>query len=301
MHFDEDLKKKLVEAVYKQPSAIKNKCIAIARQLSLIYGEEKSLNESLNRHGHESFQRMRELHGEVLATLFEGSGAALADPDTFFTKEEQEMPEFTQAAVRVERKGWWGRILAAVPDIEETIEPEDKDVLEFLSDVNVITEPTRPVYTVEFSFESNPYFHNDCLRVEVIRSVEGEEVVELRATPIQWKDGKDLTTATKKTKNRGKNRPQKTITVRKPSFFLNFTSLCEPEESHDEEEEDEEAPPCDAKIFYNACQVFETIRFELLPCLAPLLLGVKVPLLGETALPTDLGASAAAKPECKAQ
>lgn len=298
MHIGEELRAELVEAVYRQAGGARAKCVALARQLNSVYAAEKLLNEELSRQGHEDFQRLRELGGQALAAVLEGGGPALANPDAFFSAEEQRSADFARPPALPARHGWWARTLGAIPSIAALVEAEDAPALEFLAGVEVLTQPTRLDYTVEFRFEPNPFFSNDCLRVEALHGAAGleEEITELRSTPIQWKEGRDLTSGTRTTKGRGKGRPRKTVAVKKRSLFLLFANLRQPDEEEDEAEEPAgDGPPTDAQIFYDACDVLETLRHDLFTCLVPLLLGAEVGFLGQAETPP------AGKPDCKAQ
>lgn len=303
MNIGEDMRGKLVEAIYRQPGGTREKCIALAHQLENVYAAERLLNEQLSLQNHENFLQLRELHGQVLASIFEPGAPALTQPDKYFTAEEQASAEFKQAANPCTRKGWWAQTLSKAPVTAALIEPEDEAALEFLSALDVVTQPSRFDYSVEFRFEPNPFFHNECLRVDVLHGDGlGEEITELKATPIQWKDGKDLTNVTKTTKGRGKGRSRKTVTLKKKSFFLIFANLLQPnDDDEDEEEEEEESavdvPPSDTQIFYDACDVMEFLRQDLYTCLVPLMLGVKVGFLGEGETPP----AASGKPDCKTQ
>ena len=290
MGLSEDLPAGLAEAVYRQAPGAKEKCIALTRQLAQVYAAERQLNERLSQQGHEDFLRLQDAHSQVLAALFEGKAPPLADPSAFFSEEELQSPEFARAAATpIDRKGWWARTLHALPAVDALIESEDEDALGFLSDVRVSTQPARMDFSVEFAFEPNPFFSNATLRVEALHEG-GEEVVELRATPVQWREGRDLTSVTKSAKGKGKGRPKKTVSVRKRSFFLVFANLRQPDDDdEDEEEPDPDAPPTDAQVFYDACDVLATLRHDLIPCLVPTLLGVKVGFLGEDGAPVARG------------
>jgi nucleosome assembly protein 1-like 1 len=62
-----------------------------------------------------------------------------------------------------------------------------------------------PSTTITISFRENEYFTNDKLSLTVeFKDAQREEVVKTTGTPIDWKDGKDLTT--KKIKKKQKNK-----------------------------------------------------------------------------------------------
>lgn len=101
---------------------------------------------------------------------------------------------------------------------------------------------TQKETTAVLTFKENPYFSNSELRVTV--KLENDMPKSSTATPIQWKDGKNLTVKTvsksQKNKKTGAKR-QVTKEIKCKSFFGLFRDFTDKdaEESYNEEEEEQ--------------------------------------------------------------
>jgi template-activating factor I len=92
------------------------------------------------------------------------------------------------------------------------ITDDDMSVLEHLTNIEV----TRSAddfrsFAITFHFSENPYFSNKTLVKELTAT--GDQSIKVTDTPIQWKDGKDLT---KQVTENGKRKSQE-------SFFCFFS------------------------------------------------------------------------------
>lgn len=312
MHFNESLKKQIVEEIYKLPASSKSKCIGLAKLLNDLYGEDATLEKAKNQIAHDAFVKLAEFKRQTLQVLFsEPTPANEANAAEFFTPEELASEEYKKGGAAIAQKGWWKQVLLGVPVIEQFVTSEDQPILDFLNDVNVVTKPDSQEFTVEFHFDpQNPFFLNEKLEVTLIFGKDhehGEDSPnEIKGTPIQWKEGKDITSETKTKKSKGKNKAKKTTTVKKPSFFLIFSNLKFPDEDHEcEDEEEHEDPTSDEAIIYQAADIAQTIKESLFVNLIPQLLGLKLEGLSSAGPEDDAKLkklkAAAGNPECKNQ
>jgi len=54
-------------------------------------------------------------------------------------------------------------------------------------------EENKYNFKLKFTFGSNEYFHNEMLSIRIIMSSQGDELRRIEASPIQWKEGKNIT------------------------------------------------------------------------------------------------------------
>lgn len=140
---------------------------------------------------------------------------------------------------------FWLTCLRHCDSTAELIEEKDEDALRYLENIKWKNlEEGKDSFVLQFFFAKNPYFNNAILEktYHLMEDAEFGEVMYDRceATPIEWKQGKNLTVkkVTKKQKpkaNRGKrgggyakgarDNQGKTITVEEkvPSFFHFFS------------------------------------------------------------------------------
>lgn len=284
MNFPEKLKADLITEIYKQPETTQMKCIGLAKILNDIYGEDNKISKQIASVRHESLTKILEAKKVFLETLF---GDVAPEPTEeqmkeFFSEEELKALASAEPAKPVTRKAWWKNLLLSVPVMEREFADVDHEALEHLTDINVVSSADSFNYTLEFFFDSteNPFFHNAKLTLEFIfekDAGEDDEPIEIRGSPIQWKEGKNFTVVTKTKKGKGKSKVKKTVQEKIASFFNNFTTIKaeDIEEEEDEEEEDDEEVS-DAKIFYGAIDLGNTIKTDLFTFMIPHFFGIEV-------------------------
>lgn len=103
---------------------------------------------------------------------------------------------------------YWLTVLKNVDKLGPMIKKCDEPILKFLSDVSLkFSNPGQPIsYTFEFHFLPNPYFRNEFLmKTYIIRSKPdhydpffawGWEIEECKGCKIDWRQGKDVTVKT---------------------------------------------------------------------------------------------------------
>lgn len=128
-------------------------------------------------------------------------------------------------------RGFWPEALLHLPTLEDLIEQWDLPVLDYLR--NIESAPLDPDnmgngFRLTFSFVDNPYISNETLWKEyhtIETSPYNPQVdVEIRASPIEWKPGQDVTVEeVKKKKKAGSSaKPSKTKLEPRDSFFRGF-------------------------------------------------------------------------------
>eukprot|EP00933_Yihiella_yeosuensis_P077185 TRINITY_DN873_c0_g1_i1.p1 TRINITY_DN873_c0_g1~~TRINITY_DN873_c0_g1_i1.p1 ORF type:complete len:343 (+),score=138.91 TRINITY_DN873_c0_g1_i1:107-1135(+) len=183
--------------------------------------------------------------------------------------------------------GFWLKALKRLPATEDQVEEHDEDVLEYCSDItkSFLDEDVSKGFKITFSFVENPYFTNSTIEKEYHTKeacpYSGEiKCTEIKATEIDWKDGKDVTVekVTKKVKGGGaKKAKQKAKESVEPrdSFFRNFfRNLQEGGELPDDMNLEEARGMCDDEgddeemidlIMENDYEIGTCVRDSLIP------------------------------------
>eukprot|EP00933_Yihiella_yeosuensis_P029754 TRINITY_DN2338_c0_g1_i2.p1 TRINITY_DN2338_c0_g1~~TRINITY_DN2338_c0_g1_i2.p1 ORF type:complete len:323 (-),score=131.12 TRINITY_DN2338_c0_g1_i2:315-1283(-) len=150
-------------------------------------------------------------------------------------------------------KGFWLQAMNNLPQLGEAIEEWDEDVLLFLKDVTksyVDDSDIDKGFKLQFHFAENEFFTNTVLEkeyhVEESCPYTGEiNIKEIKATEIDWKEGKDVTVELVKKKVKGggakkaKQKGKESIEPRNSFFrifFRNLTPESEIPEGFDPEE-----------------------------------------------------------------
>lgn len=146
--------------------------------------------------------------------------------------------------------GFWAQCIGNHPSIAHLVTEEDGALLASLIDVKVSFSESMDSFTLTFVFEPNDFITNQ----EVTKTYtispnildDFPQLVNVECSPIEWKEGKNLTVTEVKKKQKaksGKNKGQiRTVTssVPKPSFFHFFSKPLglegEEDQEHDEEE-----------------------------------------------------------------
>lgn len=128
-------------------------------------------------------------------------------------------------------KDFWVKALMSHPASQMMIESWDEPVLGNLKDVvatDLDPQNSDQGFRLDFHFASNQYFSNDVLFVEfhtrqgcVYR--EEVDIVEVKASTIEWKAGQDVTIEKKKAAKTKKSKQKKKSDAEpRESFFRNF-------------------------------------------------------------------------------
>ncbi|PVD21520.1 hypothetical protein C0Q70_17318 [Pomacea canaliculata] len=87
---------------------------------------------------------------------------------------------------------FWVTAFVNHPQVSALLTEDDEEALQFLTKVEVQEfDDIKSGYTINFYFDSNPYFENEVISKEFHLNDTGDP--SSKATPIKWKEGKDLT------------------------------------------------------------------------------------------------------------
>ncbi|KAJ1501969.1 hypothetical protein HMI54_008112 [Coelomomyces lativittatus] len=160
---------------------------------------------------------------------------------TNMSYEKEDEQEMTSDGSEVGVPGFWATCLKNHPEISQSITSEDWPALQALQDIKVSYPENQLGFTLEFVFGPNDYFTNSILtKTYYLKEPEDEDGEDFvfdyaQGTPIQWKEGKDLSVTMDVRKQRNKNTSQVRIvkrTVPTPTFF-NFFSPISVDDSDD--------------------------------------------------------------------
>jgi len=154
--------------------------------------------------------------------------------------EDQEAFTAPEASAEKGIPNFWATVLQNNDIVSDMITQRDQEALSYLTDVKYINDVDLQL-KLEFTFSENPFFTNKVLtktyHYEEDPETGEESGTTLEGTPIDWKQGKDLTVklVKKKIKQKGKI---KVVNKREPceSFFNFFNPKNVPEGLEDEEE-----------------------------------------------------------------
>lgn len=191
----------------EEPQIVKELKEIDDRYLKLDREYEKELNELMRKYN----EMQRPFLDERAKVLSEGSEGSTGTPAL---------------------KGFWLQAIQNHPAFEEEIESHDEPVLQYLKDItfeNLDPMDRHKGYRFEFLFAENPYFEHSMLFKEYHCQEKspytGEpDVLEIKASTINWKPGKDVTIEKVKKQVKGKknNRQSKEKEEPRPSFFRSF-------------------------------------------------------------------------------
>jgi len=100
---------------------------------------------------------------------------------------------------------FWVTAFVNHPQVSALLNEDDEEALQYLSKVEVQEfEDIKSGYRIKFAFDSNPYFSNEELSKEFHLNDSGDP--SSKSTPINWKEGKDLTKKDNAAAKQGKKR-----------------------------------------------------------------------------------------------
>lgn len=311
-----DVRKKVIEEIKKQTNPLQVKLVGLFKLLDDVKAADVEYEKSYSKNSYNLHLKAKALFGEALKiykaeTAFTKS--AVKDLSLFFTPEEIADPDFEKTEAQPAANPWL-TLLTKIEMINAYITEEDEKVLKHLKHIDIALHPDNDNFEVEFIFEPNEYFTNDKLKLEVIvddSEEDGQPILEVHSTEINWNQGKDVRNEEKTTKaktKKGKKIPAKVKVERVESFFWLFKSHEKDEGEEEEEEDDEEAndPLSDRGLYAQASDILETMRKNLYVYAIPALFGVKVEEFAgmgdfdEEEVQKQL-AEGGQKPECKQQ
>eukprot|EP00128_Syssomonas_multiformis_P018884 Colp12_sorted_trinity150504_noHs@16430 len=138
---------------------------------------------------------------------------------------------------------FWLTAMKQVLVVDEMIRDYDEPVLKHISDITLHYLDHNPGYRLVFHFEPNEYLSNETLEKAYYfredHKPEDYEYGKATATPIMWKEGKDVTKKPHRVRKRLPNgrRVWETEMVKRGSFFDFFRDLHPPLDSEDVDED----------------------------------------------------------------
>lgn len=190
-------------------------------------------------------------------------------------EEEEQIPAEAKAAeVDNGIEGYWLQAMGQLEEIGDYITEEDVPLLLKITDIRCTISDDYDAFTLHFHFAENDFMTNSVLTKTYtvdphLLTEEAPALTGCEASPIEWKDGQDLTVREIKKKQKaksGKNKGQTRMVTKiepKASFFHYFKEPREDDEDEEEEDEDEEEKPgFTVDTDYDIAHV---IRVSLLP------------------------------------
>lgn len=141
------------------------------------------------------------------------------------------------------QKGFWVTAMQNHPALEEFIQKWDLPVLEYLKDITTAPLDVNEMdkgFKIAFHFAKNPYFEAEVLEKEYHTEEDSPytqelTVTQIKATDIEWKEGKDITVekVAKKVKGGGAKKAKQKKEKEEPreSFFRDFFRSLKPGEA----------------------------------------------------------------------
>ena len=174
---------------------------------------------------------------------------------------------------------FWLNVLRNCSAVGPAIQVEDAIALASLLDIRCIPtnssadgEESRG-FSIQFLFDQNEYFTNDVLEKSFYFSSDVDEFCEenflyAKGTPIEWKEGKCLTskkiTKSQRNKKTGATR-NVTEVVEVPSFFSFFKTIEGPSQEDDASQMDSEDFEMFEQQIYEEYYVGELLRTRIIP------------------------------------
>jgi nucleosome assembly protein 1-like 1 len=183
-----------------------------------------------------------------------------------------------QAEVNVKGvPGFWRTALVNNRNFADLISERDDEALASLIDIKVSYLEDNPGFVLEFVFSENEFFSNTVLTKKYyLTDADGEDddideeyiLDRTEGTPIEWKEGKDLSFRVEVKKQRHKNTNKTRVvkrTVPCETFFNFFKSQklpTSPEEAGDMDEDEAQMLEQKLQLDY---QIGEEIKDEIVP------------------------------------
>ncbi|XP_045790970.1 NAP1-related protein 2-like isoform X1 [Trifolium pratense] len=126
---------------------------------------------------------------------------------------------------------FWLNAFLSHPALSELLNEEDQKVFKYLSSLEVEdNKDVKSGYTITLNFNPNPFFENSKLSKTFTFLEEG--TTKITATPIKWKEGKEIPNGVNHEKNGNKRAPCDDSCGNECSF-LSWFSDSDPEQKDD--------------------------------------------------------------------
>nr|CAD7261610.1 unnamed protein product [Timema shepardi] len=202
-----------------------SKGVALPKKVKIVEGTSTSKDNDESRDYDEATQKALEeidaCQNEIDA-LNEKASDEILQVEQKYNK--QRKPYFEKRNVIIKKiPNFWVTAFVNHPQISMVLEEEEEDCLHYLTKLEVEEfDDIKSGYRINFHFDKNPYFENLIITKEFHLGTSGDPASQ--STPIQWKEGNDLTKSSKeKMLDKGKKRQ-----LEKRSFFTWFTNHADP-------------------------------------------------------------------------
>nr|CAD7395253.1 unnamed protein product [Timema cristinae] len=202
-----------------------SKGVALPKKVKIVEGSSTSKDNDESRDYDEATQKALEeidaCQNEIDA-LNEKASDEILQVEQKYNK--QRKPYFEKRNVIIKKiPNFWVTAFVNHPQISMVLEEEEEDCLHYLTKLEVEEfDDIKSGYRINFHFDKNPYFENLIITKEFHLGTSGDPASQ--STPIQWKEGNDLTKSSKeKMLDKGKKRQ-----LEKRSFFTWFTNHADP-------------------------------------------------------------------------
>ncbi|CAG2054435.1 unnamed protein product [Timema podura] len=202
-----------------------SKGVALPKKVKILEGSSTSKDNDESRDYDEATQKALEeidaCQNEIDA-LNEKASDEILQVEQKYNKQRKPYFEKRNAIIK-KIPNFWVTAFVNHPQISMVLEEEEEDCLHYLTKLEVEEfDDIKSGYRINFHFDKNPYFENSIITKEFHLGTSGDPASQ--STPIQWKEGNDLTKSSKeKMLDKGKKRQ-----LEKRSFFTWFTNHADP-------------------------------------------------------------------------
>jgi len=146
--------------------------------------------EQADKEQQEAIEKIDEVQNEI-DKLNEQASEEILKVEQKYNKLRQ--PYFGKRSELIAKiPNFWVTAFVNHPQVSALLNEEDEEALQYLTKVEVQEfEDIKSGYKINFHFDDNPYFDNKVISKEFHLNDTGEP--SSKATPINWKSGKDLT------------------------------------------------------------------------------------------------------------
>ena len=116
---------------------------------------------------------------------------------------------------------YWLKALKNQQSVKHDLGPKDDAILQHLKKIESEGNVDNDNFTLTFTFEENPHFTNDVIKV-TFHVGEDQEPLKVESTVINWKEGKNIT---RKVIKKKKNKKVKVKEVEQETFFHLFRNI----------------------------------------------------------------------------
>lgn len=288
MPIETQVKENLIKAIKERAEPEKLRLAGLYKHLLDMYEEDDRYGSAISQNTYNTHEKLRQLADRGM-NIVRGISAVvnqdLVDVDEFFTKEEQDSEEFKKEFKAEQVGSFYHDLFLKMPRLACMISEKDKEILQYLDNVNVFRNQDNAGCRVELSFKENEFFTNEKLVIESKCNENDETEIEaIKSDGINWNAGKNILVSTVQKSVGNKKGKKKNVEKeeRNESFFWIFKDFNGEDFEIDEEEEMADydmEPTSDRVLFDVACDFVEIMATDFYVYFIPTVYDVKVPNL----------------------